>query len=179
MNHAIELYFDKASTQQIDALRHRLVAHGIPIDAGTRPHISLALYQDLNEPTLIDSVRTFALRKCDLGFTLGSVGVFASNESVVFLAPKITHELLSFHADFLNFMQASQQNLNPYYDVNNWIPHCTLGLNLNDRELTDAIRIIKEFDHLPIRGTILQIGVLAFPPNKEIFSTPFLNSKTR
>ncbi|MEA5079103.1 MAG: 2'-5' RNA ligase family protein [Anaerolineaceae bacterium] len=173
MNHAVELYFDESATRQINIVREHLAASGVPIDAGTRPHISLALYEDLNQQKLIRQVSSFAKRPCDLNLSLGSVGIFPSNESVIFFTPKVTPELLTFHATFLQFMQSYHPNLIPYYDVPRWVPHCTLGIHLNAEELTTAVRVLKELAPLPIQAGITHIGVLAFPPNTEVFSTPF------
>ncbi|MPM63349.1 hypothetical protein SDC9_110229 [bioreactor metagenome] len=174
MNHAVELYFDESATRQINAVREQLSANGVPIDAGTRPHISLALYEDLNQYELIERVSSFARHPCRLSITMASLGIFPSRESVIFFAPKGTPKLLAFHADFLHFMEMYRPNLSPYYDVQSWVPHCTLGIHLNPDELTTAVRVLKELDPLPIQAGITQIGVLAFPPNTEVFSTPFV-----
>lgn len=174
MNHAIELYFDEAATRQINTVREHLAASGVPIDVGTRPHVSLALYENLNQQELIERVSTFAKRPYRLSVTLASVGIFPSSESVIFFAPKVTPELLAFHADFLHFMEIYHPNLSPHYDVPRWVPHCTLGIHLNPDELTTAEKVLKELDSLPIQASIPQIGVLAFPPNTEVFSTSFL-----
>jgi len=174
MNHAIELYFDESATRQIDIVREQLIASGVPIDAGTRPHISLALYEDLNQNELIEQVSSFAKRPCPLSITMAFLGIFPSSESVIFFVPKVTPELLAFHADFLHFMEIYHPNLSPYYDVPSWVPHCTLGIHLTPDELTTAVRVLKELAPLPIQSGITQIGVLAFPPNTEVFSTPFL-----
>lgn len=174
MNHAVELYFDDTGTRQINIVREQLSASGVSIDAGTRPHISLALYENLNQHELIERVSVFAKHPCHLNLNMASLGIFPSSESVIFFAPKITPELLGFHADFLYFMESYHPKLSSYYDIPHWVPHCTLGIHLSSDELTTAVKLLKELNPLPILARITQIGVLEFPPNKEVFSTPFL-----
>ncbi len=173
MNHAIELYFDEKSTQEIEAIRNLFTLEGIPVDEGTSPHISLALYENADETALVEKVKAFSRRQVNLKITMGALGIFPTDESVLYLAPKVTPELLALHSDFLRFMNEQQPYLNPYYDVPLWTPHCTLGIRLSEEELSRAVVLLKKHNPLPITAFITQIGVLSYPPNKQVCSIPF------
>jgi len=47
---------------------------------------------------------------------------------------------------------------------------------MSDDELINAIRLLKNNNDLPIPVTIKKIGILSFPPNKQVFVTNFLNA---
>jgi 2'-5' RNA ligase len=176
MNYAIELYFDDESSKRIDSIRHLLESNNVPVDVGTIPHISLAIFSDVNENGLIREITNFSKREMNLHLELSSLGIFPTSESVIFLAPKVTQQLLAFHRDFLQFMSKYSTDLNVYYNDDLWVPHCTLGIHMSDDELINAIRLLKNNNDLPIPVTIKKIGILTFPPNKQVFVTNFLNA---
>ena len=177
MNYAIELYFDDESSRRIDTIRHLLESNNVTVDIGTLPHISLAGFTDVtDEDGLIGEITNFSKREMNLHLELSSIGIFPTSESVIFLAPKVTQQLLAFHRDFLQFMSKYSTNLNIYYNDDLWVPHCTLGIHMSDDELINAIRLLKNNNDLPIPVTIKKIGILTFQPNKQVFVTNFFNT---
>ena len=71
-------------------------------------------------------------------------------------------------------MSDLKMNLNRYYDNDSWIPHCTIGIHLPEEQLLRAVSIMKK-NIMPITATFTKIGIMAFPPNKQIFETEFHN----
>jgi hypothetical protein len=175
MNYAIELYFDKASTAAIDKLRIALEKNGVTTDTGTIPHVSLAIYDDPDEDSIINSTICYMKRNIDLSLDFTSIGIFPGLESVVFLAPKVTERLLAVHNEFLHFMKPYSPNLLNYYDANNWTPHCTLGIHLSQEQLGVAVGTLNGIIDLPIHASVERIGVLAYPPNRQIYTGIFEN----
>ena len=96
MNYAIELYFDDVASMKIEGIRQHLRLSGITVDEGAKPHMSLAIYSEVDEKYLIEKIRKFAERKPDFSLILPYIGIFPTDESVIFLAPKVTTELLSY-----------------------------------------------------------------------------------
>lgn len=167
MPHAVELYFDSESTKRIERLRTVLKTEGIPVDEGTSPHISLALYHDLQITQFHKELESYArtLKSFDIAFT--SSGMFTGKESVLFLTPKPTEELLqlnrNFHISFTKYKADAVQYYLPEY----WVPHCTLAIGALAEELANAVKILaNEFE--PFKATIESVGTLSFPPNKEL-----------
>ncbi len=169
MNYAVELYFDSESSEKIQKIRDAFIIDNISIDMGTKPHITLAIYSNIELKRLIKKIKEFSKIKIDLSFQLSNIGIFPTRESVIFLSPKVTQEILSFHKNFLSFMDEFNENLYAYYCEKLWVPHCTLGLNLNDEELINAVKVLRANFNIPIVGYIKQIGILEFPPNKQIY----------
>lgn len=113
MNYAIELYFDENSSKKIDDIRQLLSANGVTTDRGAKPHISLAIYSEIDKNALIDKVRNFAEQKIELSLTFTYIGIFPAEESVLFFAPKASPELLALHLHFLDYMSDFSDRLNP------------------------------------------------------------------
>jgi 2'-5' RNA ligase len=176
MNYAIELYFDEESSRRIDTIRYLLESNNVTVDVGTLPHISLAIFTNVDGNGLIEEITSFSKRELNLHLEFSSIGIFPISESVIFLAPKVTQQLLVFHRDFLQFMSKYSTDLNVYYNDDLWVPHCTLGIHMSDDELINAIRLLKNNNYLPISVTIKKIGILTFPPNKQVFVTNFLKA---
>ena len=173
MSYAVVLYFDYESSDRIYAVKQLLTDNGIKINEIAKPHISLAIYDDIDEQELIAKIKEFTRRRIDLFLTLSYIGIFPSNENAVFLAPKVTQNLLDFHFEFLQFMSGLKSKLNAYYDVTAWVPHCTIGMNITDTELSKAVTILKDNAKLPIEGRLDRIAIVKFPPTEEKFVTGF------
>jgi len=54
------MYLDTESSKQIDQIRHQLELKGISIDKGTKPHVTLAIYEDLEIESFSEELRCFA-----------------------------------------------------------------------------------------------------------------------
>ena len=98
--------------------------------------------------------------------TLSSVGTFMTKENVIFLEPVMTEELLNVHKKFIKFMEGFDGVLNPYYDINKWMPHCTISIRLSDEELYKAIKVLKESIKLPIVVKVEKIDLINYPFNQ-------------
>ena len=60
MSFAIECYFNERVSKAIDALRDKLITAGVSIDLGTSPHVSQAIYEDLDIEKLQADLNLFA-----------------------------------------------------------------------------------------------------------------------
>jgi 2'-5' RNA ligase len=168
MPYAIELYLDKKSAEKVRSMRTKLRESGVNIDEGTKPHVSLAIYQELNIRVFRPRLQDFSKQKGSLNVSLASIGMFTTEYPVVFLAPTVTDDLLSFHKEFHDYFREFDGAAWDYYRPGKWVPHCTLAMNLSDEMVGKAIEITRRFS-LPIRGALDRIGVLEFSPNKQLF----------
>lgn len=98
--------------------------------------------------------------------TLSSVGTFMTKENVIFLEPVMTEELLNIHKKFIEFMEGFDGRLNPYYDIDKWMPHCTISIRLSDEELLKGMKVLKEIIKLPIIVKIDKIDLINYPFNQ-------------
>lgn len=166
MNYAVELIFDDESQNVINRLRKLLEDHGVHDEAVKLNHISIGDYSTDDIEGLKAGVLEFANRIRPFGITLCPVGTFMTAENVIFLAPVMTEELKSVHDKFVGFMSGFDGELNPYYDIDKWVPHCTIAIRLSDEELFRGLRLLKENIRLPINVKIEKMDLIQYPRNQ-------------
>lgn len=168
MPYAVELYFDMESTKKIEDIRTKLKENGIGVDEGTKPHVSIAIYENLDIETFRIKLQKFSYQRNPLDIILASIGIFASECPVVFLAPIVTSGLLKFHKEFHEFFKELGDSAWDYYRPEKWVPHCTLAMNIPGEMVSRAVELARHFA-LPIYGTLQRVGVIEFSPNKQLF----------
>lgn len=166
MNYAIELIFDNKSQAAINELRKALQENGVHDEAVRLNHISIGDYATDDIEGLKAKVVEFSKRIKPFEIVLCSVGTFMTKENVIFLAPVMTRELKNVHEKFIEFMAGFDGKINPYYDVDKWVPHCTLAIRLTDEELFRGLRVLKECIRLPINVKIEKIDLIQYPWNQ-------------
>ena len=170
MGYAVELYFDRQTEQNIADLRHVLIKDGIAskLDkAGDRPHISLAGFSDVDCDVLIMLVREFANSLEPFNIQLSAIGTFPTHENVLFLSPAPTLQLLSYHQEFHQRLTKTKLVSSPYYAPANWVPHCSVEMNIPSQKLSRAIELCAQ-TFKPMFGRFEEIGVIEFWPIKEL-----------
>ena len=166
MNYAIELVFDEDSQKIINEIRSTLENNGVHDEAVKLNHVSIGDYKTDDLEGLKNKVVEFAKTIKPFELNLVSVGTFMTKENVIFLEPVMTEELLDVHKRFIDFMQDFNGELNPYYDINKWMPHCTIAIRLTDEELFKGIELLKEIIKLPIKVKIEKIDLINYPFNQ-------------
>ena len=168
MSYAVECYLDDAASETINALRTLFKKNKITIDEGTSPHISLAIYDEIDPELFSERIKDFSEVFSSFSFNFMNFGIFPTMESVLFMAPKVSDELLFFHSEFHKQFKPFSRNLSEYYSPEYWVPHCTIGIYLNKKQIRKAIGLLREIE-LPMKAEIREIGVNQFPPNRELF----------
>jgi 2'-5' RNA ligase len=174
MGYAIELYFDRQTEQSVRKLRRALAEAGIPpvLDlAGERPHVSLAVFSDVDPDRLLPVVRAAAAGTKAFDVRLSAVGTFATDENVLYLVPVPTPELLAIHQEL--YRRLAQAGLAPshYYQPGNWVPHCTVEMNVPAERFSTAVALCKHA-FKPVQGQFQEIGVVEFRPVKTLAQWP-------
>lgn len=168
MEYAVELYFDKVSEEIIKSMWKVLYDKGISefmYESNSKPHISLAVYNDKlnNFEAFINKVRTLSEDIKSFELNLSNIGMFNTDEGVVFLSPKVTRDLLDIHEKFHDSMKDFSEYEWGYYQPDQWIPHCTMGIDLNQDKLLECIEVISSI-FKPIKITVEKIGIIKFKP---------------
>ena len=91
---------------------------------------------------------------------------FMTKENVIFLEPIMTSELIDVHKRFIEYMKDFDGELNQYYDIDKWMPHCTISIRLSDEELFKGIELLKEIIKLPIKVRVEKIDIINYPFNQ-------------
>jgi len=168
MGYAVELYFDSQTEKCVWDLRHALIEQGITStisELGDRPHISLAVFSNVNCDDLILLTKEYADKIEPFNFQLSAIGAFPTDENVLFLSPVLTTQLLNCHQDF--HLRLAESKLTPasYYIPGNWIPHCSVELDIPNEQFPKAVQVCKKA-FKPLLGQFQEIGVVEFRPIK-------------
>ena len=85
-----------------------------------------------------------------------------TKENVIFLEPIMTDELIDVHKKFIEYMKDFDGELIQYYDINKWMPHCTISIRLSDKELFKGMELLKQIIKLPIKVTVDKIDIINY-----------------
>ncbi len=165
MNYAIELVFDDESQNTINKLRKLLNENGVHDEAVKLNHISIGDYRTNDIEGLKSKVLKFSEMVEPFEITLCAAGTFMTKENVIFLVPIMTEKLKSVHKKFIDFMSDFDGKLNQYYDIDRWMPHCTIAIRLTDEELFKGIKLLKNNIKLPIKVKLEKIDIINYPFN--------------
>lgn len=166
MNYAIELVFDEEGQNRINELRKLLRDNGVHDEAVKLNHISIGDYYTEDIEGLKSRVLEFSKMIKSFEVTLCSVGTFMTNENVIFLEPVMTEELKSVHKKFIDYMSGFDGELNQYYNLDKWMPHCTLSIRLSNEELFKGFKLLKENIKLPIKVKLDKVDLINYPSNQ-------------
>ncbi len=170
MGFAVELYFDNKTEKSVRDLRQTLFEEGISptlSGLGDRPHISLAVFSNVDPDGLTALTKAYADQIEPFNFQLSAVGTFPTDENVLFLTPAPTRQLLLCHQNFHDQLAESKFSSSPYYMPANWVPHCTVEMNIPAEQLPKAVDVCKKA-FKPLRGQFQEIGVIEFRPVKHL-----------
>lgn len=97
------------------------------------------------------------------------MSTFPTDEGAVYLSVKPSKDLYSFHREFHDLAIAYSDSLSAYYLPDNWVPHCTLDMNLQEKEVSKVIELCRGSE-LPSHGTLSEIGLISFRPVVELMN---------
>jgi 2'-5' RNA ligase len=130
---------------------------------GDRPHVSLAVFGDVEIDKVIRVTSAFAPLCRQFPAQLDAFGAFPTASNVVYLLPVPTRPLLELHKLFHEMLQKENILSSHYYLPDQWVPHCTLEFEMTDKQFYLAMQLCKK-NYTPIHGTFSSVGVIAFRP---------------
>ena len=174
MGYAVEMYFDSASESRVYSLWDDFARFGAPSmrDGAARPHVSLVVADSVDVPATCELVDRFARAAKPFPFSLASLGLFPSSETVAYLAPKVTPGLLAMHERFFDQFSSVASGIWQHYAPATWVAHCTLAIGLLPEQLGQALDACQSFG-LPLACTVAEIGLVEFRPVKQLYAAPF------
>ncbi len=176
---AVELYFDAPGEERLqrvcDAVG-KVVKRSVLHEIGARPHVSLAVLDSVETGPLCHEIEQLAGTLPSMEVRLGSVATFPSTGGVVFLAPVVTPKLLELHRRFHTRLQAIGARSSDYYLPGNWVPHCTMALDLEPAEVPRAIEICQASDGIG-EFVLNAIGLVEFVPVRDICMFPLQDNQ--
>lgn len=170
MRYAVEMYFDKMTESVIWSYIRKIRDCKLSnryYDWGVKPHVTLGVFNDIDEEKAKVILRKFAFEHNSLKAYLGSVGMFPDSGAICF-APIVTKELLELNGDLIDAMKELDPNPERWYTPGVWIPHCALGLELDKDNLSFAANIIIH-DFEKLKGDFVSFSLVrVLEPSEEI-----------
>jgi 2'-5' RNA ligase len=170
MDYAIILFFDKNTEDKINVLIQKIaqnngnnymVVNKIP------PHLSISLFGYDNPINSIIKLIDNNISEINIqNIYFASIGIF--NPNVLFLSPVIDNNLLELNR-YMNKL-LKNNNVNKFdqnYLENQWVPHMSLGVKLNEKELLDGLNVLIN-NYQNINARINRIALVECNPYKEI-----------
>ena len=136
MQYAIELYYDKETEQKISGLAKRVAEEGLStkfLEWKTRPHLTLACFNDVDEETCIKELKSFAESHGQLPARISSVGMF-NDTKTIFVSPVMTSQMYQFQRELYECLKGFDTKGWEWYCPDQWVPHCTVALTREDEE---------------------------------------------
>ncbi|WP_052573998.1 2'-5' RNA ligase family protein [Haloferula sp. BvORR071] len=167
MPHAIELFFDDDSDLRIRKLWERLAGLGATYmhSSGARPHLTLAVCDSIDLPAASRLLDGFGENFASFPLQFAATGFFPGEKPVMFLAPKVTSELLQLQEQFHEELSLISPDIWPNYTPAKWMPHCTLAMDL-PREQCGQIAGVIDAAALPFEVEVVSLGMVEFRPVK-------------
>jgi hypothetical protein len=177
MPHAVILYLDQKSENKINDLWKNLADEKLSESitmAGIRPHITLAIYDELACQPCDNELDRISSRTTSIPLRFSYLGFFTKSEPVIFAAPNPTNELLAFH-DHLHTRLANESKGSwEHYKPGSWVPHFSLAMDFKFENIGKIILRCQTLLPLPMDVSAIQLGVVEFQPIRDIFKYDFL-----
>lgn len=178
MTFAVQLYFDPGSDTAIRSLWEALASAGVPFplrDSANRPHVSLAVYGEIDVPVCTNRLNSFAQTLSPFALSIASLGIFSDEKTVVFLAPIVSPSLLNLHRQVHQLLQDATALPATHYLPGHWTPHCTLATRVPPHFLSQAVGIGLGIS-FPCSLFIEAIGIIEYPPVTHLFSRQLMGA---
>lgn len=171
MTYAINLYFNKEAETYITSIWRSLesLEKGKCLTcANGRPHITLAIYDNLDLEVAKKRLETLSSNVYSFDLKLLQIGIFPHNKGAIFLTPNLTDRLFQIHRHFHQLFKEFEEQGWDYYKPQSWYPHCTLSLETPTEHIPSVLeQILKVFR--PIDVSIRSIGIVSLDPINYLF----------
>ena len=172
MPYAVLLYFDDDSGKPINEIWAKINSLGFSVnmdEAGIRPHITLAVYDQLTCQPCENRLAELASHTHRISLKMSYLGLFTEPEPVIFAAPIPTRELITFHQDVITALASDGNIPRDIHQPGVWIPHCTLAIGFEKNRLNELIDLSLTLK-FPFNIGAVKIGVVEYQPLKDLFS---------
>ena len=174
MQYAIELFFDKETEASLFELAKKVADANLStkyLEWKTRPHVTLACFNDVDEDKCIERLKEFASTHNSVPANMDSVGMF-NDTKVVFISPTMNRAMFQFHEELHECMKEFDTKGWHWYCPDDWVPHCAMVLAGEDEEevfYKASDLILHEYKKLFGRFTRVGLVKITFPV-EEIFT---------
>ena len=175
MAYAVVFYFNKNSEIPIYKIWNQLEEINLSPNkykGGIRPHMTLAIFDSMGCDDCELELKHFVDESKMFSVQANHLGVFPNQNSVIFIAPSPSMELLTFQERIHQILKDKAVGPWEMYLPGKWIPHCTLAQQIEKKDMSAALSTCIQIK-LPMELNISQIGVVEFEPIKPLFEIDF------
>ncbi len=174
MKYAIELYFDKETEKKLNHLAQKIADKHIStkfLEWKSRPHLTLACFNDVDECHCIEKLKDFASTHKTLPAYISSIGMF-NDTKTIFVSPIMNSSMYQFQRELYECLNNFDTTGWEWYAPNRWVPHCTIALTADDEpeaffQASDLL--LREFQKISGKFTAIGLTKITFPV-EEIFT---------
>ena len=175
MQYAIELYYDSGTEQKLFNLAKRVADEKLStkfLEWKTRPHLTLACFNDVDEEKCIEQLKKFAQSHKRMPAFIGSVGMF-NDTKTIFVSPVMNSGMYQFHRELHEYLDGFNKTGWEWYCPDVWVPHCTIALTKEDEDIIfykACDLVLHEFRKMC--GEFVSVGLVKITfPVEEIYTT--------
>ena len=177
MQYAIELFFDEEMEKKLFRYSERIAEEKLStkyLEWKTRPHITLACFNDVDEQVCIQRLKLFAEKQPILPAYIGSLGMLTDTKTI-FASPIMTSAMYQMQRELHDSLRDFDTRGWEWYLPDRWVPHCGIALMKDDADESyyrACDLVLREFEK--INGTFTAIGLVKISfPVEEIFVVDF------
>ncbi|GAA0071908.1 2'-5' RNA ligase family protein [Clostridium sardiniense] len=143
--YAVDVFLDNKSSRYVTSIWEQLSSSGIDSSLkntdGLAPHITLAIYEDIDEDKFIARMKEFRSKLKVIDTRFDALGAFPTT-GACFLTPVITEVLLDYHKEYYDFFKEFEESARSYYLPGKWNPHCSLAMGLSKQKLKEVFNFV-------------------------------------
>jgi len=174
MPYAVEMFFNSECEAAIRRIWHDLADNGVEsvlLDIRSRPHLTLGVFSGLQLDEMCDGLEGYAREIAPFPVSFSSIGVFAIERGIVFLAAGATPTLLEVHNTFYRRFGDFGSGAWRIYLPGRWVPHSTIATDVSEELVPKAVAVARKAA-FPIEGTVRELAVVKFQPVDYVFTCP-------
>ncbi|EOA23282.1 hypothetical protein CARUB_v10018091mg [Capsella rubella] len=170
--YAIELYFDPALENQVlkawNVFARRQISTKL-INNESRPHITLFSTQFIDLTKLEPILKSFASKQEPIFLSFSSIGSFSNDNNALFLSPTPSLSLIQLQVQLCEAMKKEGFEIGEEYCVDSWVPVCPVAIDVPKSRIAEGFLVLRDL-MLPVNGYAMDIGLVEFSPDREVFS---------
>lgn len=170
MGYSIELYFDNRFEEKIRLLWDQLDRAGVPSllpGIGSRPHISLALFESCVEEQVSELIEKYFTDFPNTSIAFPAFALIPGKLQTIFLVPAVNRKLLERQEKLFQLLIDHGHKPLARYQPEKWLPHCSISKELSASKALKTIEVCQK-SRVPETAKVVEAGFIEFRPRKEI-----------
>ena len=160
----LQAQFDSKTNNFVKALWNQTEEAGLPnpfLARDASPSITLISADEVELESLTNTLNSILDSQAPIKITFATLSTFANENGVILLSPIVTIELLQLQKNIFEEVSMHSKPIHPYYHTNNWYPHCTINMRLENTEVFEGLKLFKDL-YLPFEGQIKNVYLFDF-----------------